>query len=207
MSLRHCREIFSSGKEVGVKAQQRCVECPLTQPNGKRSGRGAKEFLSVDRKKEAMKMSMAKNGLLLAIGGMLGAFVAAVMTNDEVKETVKETAEACKEFAAMDRLIDTLRMEGEKALKVCTSDEEREAVYEKIRESVAKLKAELQERGEALIAEFRAKAQAETAGGEPETASEAEGHVENIRQTLARFSESLDETLRALNPQPPAAEG
>lgn len=152
-------------------------------------------------------MSMAKNGLLLAIGGMLGAFVAAVMTNDEVKETVKETAEACKEFAAMDRLIDTLRMEGEKALKVCTSDEEREAVYEKIRESVAKLKAELQERGEALIAEFRAKAQAETAGGEPETASEAEGHVENIRQTLARFSESLDETLRALNPQPPAAEG
>ena len=150
-------------------------------------------------------MSMAKNGLLLAIGGMLGAFVAAVMTNDEVKETVKETAEACKEFAAMDRLIDTLRMEGEKALKVCTS--EREAVYEKIRESVAKLKAELQERGEALIAEFRAKAQAETAEGEPETASEAEGHVENIRQTLARFSESLDETLRALNPQPPVAEG
>ena len=152
-------------------------------------------------------MSMAKNGLLLAIGGMLGAFVAAVMTNDEVKETVKETAEACKEFAAMDRLIDTLRMEGEKALKVCTSDEEREAVYEKIRESVAKLKAELQERGEALIAEFRAKAQAETAEGEPETASEAEGHVENIRQTLERFSESLDETLRALNPQPPAVEG
>ena len=108
----------------------------------------------------------------------------------------------------MDRLIDTLRMEGEKALKVCTSDEEREAVYEKIRESVAKLKAELQERGEALIAEFRAKAQAEAVDGEPEeTASEAEGHVENIRQTLARFSESLDETLRALNPQPPAAEG
>ena len=44
-------------------------------------------------------MSMAKNGILLAIGGMLGAFVAAVMTNDEVKQTVKETAEACKEFA------------------------------------------------------------------------------------------------------------
>ena len=148
-------------------------------------------------------MGMAKNGILLAIGGMLGAFVAAVMTNDEVKETAKEAAEACKEFAAMDRLIDTLRREGEAALKVCTNDEEREAVYEKIRESVAKLKAELQERGEALIAEFRAKA-AEAKADAPETNDEAEGHVENIRQTLARFSESLDETLRALNPQPAA---
>ena len=147
-------------------------------------------------------MGMAKNGLLLAIGGMLGAFVAAVMTNDEVKETAKEAAQACKEFAAMDRLIDTLRREGETALKVCTNDEEREAVYEKIRASVTQLKEELQERGEALIAEFRAKAKTEDAG--PETESEAEGHVENIRQTLARFSESLDETLRALNPQPAA---
>lgn len=152
-------------------------------------------------------MSMAKNGILLAIGGMVGAFIAAVMTNDEAKEAAKDAAKACKEFAAMDCLIDTLRMEGEKALKVCTSDEEREAVYEKIRASVMKLKDELQERGEALIAEFRAKALAEAAGGETETASEAEGHVENIRQTLERFSESLDETLRALNPQPPAVEG
>ena len=150
-------------------------------------------------------MGMAKNGILLAIGGMLGAFVAAVMTNDEVKTTVKETAEACKEFAAMDRLIDTLRIEGEKALKVCTSDEEREAVYKKIRESVAKLKEELQERGEALIAEFRAKAAAD-GETEKEANDEAEGYVENIRQTLAKFSESLAETLRALNPQPPAAE-
>ena len=149
-------------------------------------------------------MGMAKNGILLAIGGMLGAFVAAVMTNDEVKETAKEAAEACKEFAAMDRLIDTLRREGETALRVCTNDEEREAVYEKIRESVTKLKAELQERGEALIAEFRAKAKAEAPNVDAETASEAEGHVENIRQTLERFSESLDETLRALNPQPAA---
>ncbi|MBR1553441.1 MAG: hypothetical protein IJ631_05465 [Schwartzia sp.] len=149
-------------------------------------------------------MGMAKNGLLLAIGGMVGAFVAAVMTSDEVKQTVKETADACKEFAAMDRLIDKLRMEGEAALKVCTNDEEREAVYEKIRASVAQLKEELQAKGEALIAEFRAKAQAETA--EPETNDDAEGHVANIRQTLEKFSASLDETLRALNPNPPIAE-
>ena len=149
-------------------------------------------------------MGMAKNGLLLAIGGMVGAFVAAVMTSDEVKQTVKETADACKEFAAMDRLIDKLRMEGEAALKVCTNDEEREAVYEKIRASVAQLKEELQAKGEALIAEFRAKAQAETA--EPETNDDAEGHVANIRQTLEKFSASLDETLRALNPNPPLAE-
>ena len=149
-------------------------------------------------------MGMAKNGLLLAIGGMVGAFVAAVMTSDEVKQTVKETADACKEFAAMDRLIDKLRMEGEAALRVCTNDEEREAVYEKIRASVAQLKEELQAKGEALIAEFRAKAQAETA--EPETNDDAEGHVANIRQTLEKFSASLDETLRALNPNPPIAE-
>jgi len=151
-------------------------------------------------------MSMAKNGILLAIGGMLGAFVAAVMTSDEVKQTVKETAEACKEFAAMDRVIEKLRIEGEAALKVCTSDEEREAVYEKIRASVAQLKEELQEKGEALIAEFRAKMQNADTENVPETNEDAEGHVENIRQTLERFSESLDETLRALNPNPPAVE-
>lgn len=150
-------------------------------------------------------MGMAKNGLLLAIGGMLGAFVAAVMTNDEVKQAAKETAEACKEFAAMDRLIDKLRIEGEAALKVCTNDEEREAVYEKIRAAVAQLKEELQAKGEALIAEFRAKAQ-NADSAEPEAKSDAEGHVENIRQTLEKFSETLDETLRALNPNPPAAE-
>ena len=150
-------------------------------------------------------MGMAKNGVLLAIGGMLGAFVAAVMTSDEVKQTVKETAEACKEFAAMDRVIEKLRIEGEAALKVCTSDEEREAVYEKIRAAVAQLKEELQEKGEALIAEFRAKANSadETV---PETNEDADGHIENIRQTLERFSESLDETLRALTPNPPAVE-
>ena len=150
-------------------------------------------------------MGMAKNGVLLAIGGMLGAFVAAVMTNDEVKQTVKETAEACKEFAAMDRVIEKLRIEGEAALRVCTNDEEREAVYEKIRAAVAQLKEELQEKGEALIAEFRAKANSadETV---PETNEDAGGHIENIRQTLERFSESLDETLRALNPNPPAVE-
>ena len=150
-------------------------------------------------------MSMAKNGILLAIGGMLGAFVAAVMTNDEVKQTVKETAEACKEFAAMDRVIEKLRIEGEAALKVCTNDEEREAVYEKIRAAVAQLKEELQKKGEALIAEFRAKAKS-TDEAAPDTNEDAEGHVENIRQTLERFSESLDETLRALNPNPPLAE-
>ena len=150
-------------------------------------------------------MSMAKNGILLAIGGMLGAFVAAVMTNDEVKQTVKETAEACKEFAAMDRVIEKLRIEGEASLKVCTSEEEREAVYEKIRAAVAQLKEELQEKGEALIAEFRAKAKSadETAS---EANEDADGHIENIRQTLERFSESLDETLRALNPNPPVVE-
>lgn len=151
-------------------------------------------------------MSMAKNGILLAIGGMLGAFVAAVMTSDEVKETVKETAEACKEFAGMNRVIEKLRIEGEAALKVCTNDEEREAVYEKIRASVAQLKEELQEKGEALIAEFRAKMQNAGAENVPETNEDADVHIENIRQTLERFSESLDETLRALNPNPPAVE-
>ena len=151
-------------------------------------------------------MGMAKNGVLLAIGGMLGAFVAAVMTNDEVKQTVKETAEACKEFAAMDRVIEKLRIEGEAALRVCTNDEEREAVYEKIRAAVAQLKEELQEKGEALIAEFRAKAESANAEIVPETNEDADGHIENIRQTLERFSESLDETLRALNPNSPLAE-
>ena len=167
--------------------------------------KGAKEFLSVPRQKEVSIMGMAKNGILLAIGGMVGAFVAAVMTNDEVKQTVKETADACKELAAMDRLVDTLRREGEAALRTCTNDEEREAVYEKIRTSVANLKEELQARGEALIEEFRAAAaKAEPMAEEARTA--AEGHVENIRQTLERFSETLDETLRALNPHTPAAE-
>ena len=147
-------------------------------------------------------MGMAKNGILLAIGGMVGAFVAAVMTCDH---GAKETADACKELAAMDRLVDTLRREGEAALKTCTNDEEREAVYEKIRTSVANLKEELQARGEALIEEFRAAAaKAEPMAEEARTA--AEGHVENIRQTLERFSETLDETLRALNPHTPAAE-
>ena len=150
-------------------------------------------------------MGMAKNGVLLAIGGMFGAFVAAVMTSDEVKQTVKETAEACKEFAAMDRVIEKLRIEGEAALKVCTSDEEREAVYEKIRASGAQLKEELQQKGEALIAEFRAQMKSADAGN-VETNEDADGHIENIRQTLERFSESLDETLRALNPNPPAVE-
>ncbi len=155
-------------------------------------------------------MSFVKNGILLAIGGMLGAFFAAVMKED----SLTETEQAVHELAAMDRLIDKLRIEGEAALAECKTDEEREAVYEKIRKSVEDLKAELESRGNALIEEFRcteaaeAVEAAETVEDQPvQPTGKANEHMENIKATLDRFSASLDETLKKLAPQPPAPEG
>ena len=149
-------------------------------------------------------MSFVKNGILLAIGGLLGAFFSAALLDDD---TIKAAKDGCKEMADMDRVIEKLRIEGKAALAECKTDEEREAVYEKIRVSVEDLKAQLQAKCDALIEEFRKNAEApENAETVAPPMQAEEDHVKNIKDALERFSASLDETLESLKPQPPAAE-
>ena len=147
-------------------------------------------------------MSFVKNGILLAIGGMLGAFFSAALLDDD---TIKAAKDGCKEMAAMDRVIEKLRIEGQAALAECKTDEEREAVYGRIQASVEDLKAQLQAKCDALIEEFRkSEATQEEEAVRPMQAEE--DHVKNIKAALERFSASLDETLESLKPQPPTAE-
>ena len=147
-------------------------------------------------------MSFVKNGILLAIGGLLGAFFSAALLDDG---TIKAAKDGCKEMAEMDRVIEKLRLEGQAALAECKTDEEREAVYEKIRTSVEDLKAQLQAKCDALIEEFRQKGEA-PAKEVVQPMQAEEDHVKNIKDALERFSASLDETLESLKPQPPTAE-
>ena len=55
-------------------------------------------------------MSFVKNGILLAIGGLLGAFFSAALLDDG---TIKAAKDGCKEMAEMDRVIEKLRLEGQ----------------------------------------------------------------------------------------------
>ena len=75
-------------------------------------------------------MTWRKDGLLLAIGGLAGLVLAAVLeSSDEDSEVVQETD-------ALESLIGDIRKDAEWAMAECSTDEEREKVYAQVKESV-----------------------------------------------------------------------
>lgn len=134
-------------------------------------------------------MTWRKDGLLLAIGGLAGLALAAVLeSNDENSEDVQETD-------ALESLISDIRQEAEWAMVECSTDEEREKVYAQVKESVRNFQLTLQQRSEEIIADLQE--QAMDAPDREEIASELDERVAAFKQRMDQMSARLDETLAA----------
>lgn len=138
-------------------------------------------------------MGFMKNTLLVALGGLTGLFVAAILDGEE-KEPSEE---ASKETEGIELLAAQIREEAEAAMEGCKTQEEREMVYTQVEESVRAMQAKLQEKGEAIIENL--KAQAVESKTEEVPVSE---YVQNLQDKLQAITKALDETLESLKPEP-----
>ena len=144
-------------------------------------------------------MSWVKNGLLLATGGIIGLCVAAVIEADD--DGAECSSEGLRDVDGIAVLAEKLRREAEWAMEECTSDEERDAVYAKIKTSIGALQEKLAERGEEIIAELEAQFAEE--GEEEDRVREQPVQtkcVQNIREVLDELAQFMDKTLKELQP-------
>lgn len=132
-------------------------------------------------------MTWRKDGLLLAIGGLAGLALAAVLeSSDEDSELVQETD-------ALESLIGDIRKEAEWAMAECSTETEREKVYAQVKESVREFQLTMQQRGEEIIADLQE--QAVDAPDREEIASELDERVAAFKQRMEQMAARLDETL------------
>ena len=125
-------------------------------------------------------MTWAKTGLLLAVGGLAGMALAAILdASDKVAEKDRDDADA------LERLIEDIRNEAEWAMEECVTDEDRENVYAKVRDSVHNLQVALQEGGEAINAELYR--QAALAPGKKEFENSLENLVQGFKVKMDNF--------------------
>ncbi len=144
-------------------------------------------------------MSWVKNGLLLATGGIIGLCVAAAIEADD--DGAERSSEGLRDVDGIAVLGEKLRREAEWAMEECTSDEERDAVYAEIKTSIGALQEKLAERGAEIIAELEAQFAEE--GKEEERLCEQPVQtkcVQNIREVLDELAQSMDKTLKGLQP-------
>lgn len=123
-------------------------------------------------------MSWRRDGLLLAAGGLAGLVLAAILEEDGRKETEEERD-------GLEILADFVREQAQWAMDESVTEEEREQVYARIKEMVAKYQADLGDLGEEIIAEMREKA-AGTPGKE-EMKEELDRMVREFKVRTDRF--------------------
>ena len=103
-------------------------------------------------------MSWWKNGLLLGAGGIAGLAIAAWLESENdpfgasrVPRREPTTAES------IEALMDKIRDEAQWAMDECTTDEQREKVYEEVKSSIQKLQTALERSGIRLLLTLRRK--------------------------------------------------
>ena len=140
-------------------------------------------------------MTWWRDGLFLAIGGLAGFALAAVMERSD---------EECEEETdAMELLIKDIRQEAEFLMAGSTTAEERESVYAQVKESVRNLQLTLQEKGEEIISDLQR--EAEEAPDKETIESDLQERVAAFKQKMENMSAKLDETLTDLADGPVAA--
>ena len=139
-------------------------------------------------------MTWWKNGLLLAAGGVAGLALAAWLESEcgNSREGKEQHADG------MELLVEKVRKEAEWAMEECTTDEEREKVYEEVASSIRNLQAALKQRGDEIIADLKEQA---LSGGadEEETGEDA---VRKFKSSMEDLTKALDETLASMKPVP-----
>ena len=144
-------------------------------------------------------MSWVKNGLLLAAGGFIGLCVAAALEADD--DGAERGSEGLRDVDGIALLGEKLRREAEWAMEECTSDEERAAVYAEIKTSIGALQEKLAARGAEIIAELGSQFAEGRDEADPMNESPVQTtQVQNIRNALYELAQSMDETLKGLQP-------
>ena len=132
------------------------------------------------------------------IGGVAGWVLATFMNEEKAAQKAEITPEQ-----ALEVLVKDIRDEAQWAMDECTTDEERELVYEQVKESVQKIQLTLQERGEEIIADLRA--QVADVPSKEEVANTVETRVNEFKKKMDNLSDTLTQTLSDLKPA--SAEG
>ena len=132
------------------------------------------------------------------IGGVAGWMLAAFMNEEKAAQKAEVTPEQ-----ALEVLVKDIHDEAQWAMEECTTDKERELVYEQVKESVQKIQLTLQERGEEIIADLRA--QMTDAPSKEEVADTVETRVNEFKKKMDNLSDTLTQTLSDLKPA--SAEG
>lgn len=132
------------------------------------------------------------------IGGVAGWMLATFMNEEKAAQKAEVTPEQ-----ALEVLVKDIRDEAQWAMEECTTDEERELVYEQVKESVQKIQLTLQERGEEIIADLRA--QVADVPSKEEVANTVETRVNEFKKKMDNLSDTLTQTLSDLKPA--SAEG
>ena len=133
-------------------------------------------------------MSWWKNGLLLGVGGIAGLAIAAWLEaeNDPFGASRGSRREPTT-AESIEALMDKIRDEAQWAMDECTTDEQRERVYEEVKASIQKLQTALERSGDKIITDLKAKTkdkeEDELGGSDPLT---------NYRSTLEKLLKDLE---------------
>ena len=159
-------------------------------------------------------MSWWKNGLLLAAGGVAGLALAAWLESEgksdrwDYDEEMERAKVKALKADGMKILVEKVKSEAEWTMEECTTDEEREAVYAEVEESIRKLQASLAKRGEKIIADLKAQVaearitEEEAEDNEDVAENSKEDAVRHFKSTMEDLTKSLDDTLASLKPEP-----
>ena len=132
-------------------------------------------------------MSWWKNGLLLGAGGIAGLAIAAWLESENdpfgaSRESRREPSTA----ESIEALMEKIRDEAQWAMDECTTDEQREKVYEEVKSSIQKLQAALDRSGEKIITDLKAKTKEDDDDelGESDPVTKYRGTLEKLRKDL-----------------------
>ena len=106
-------------------------------------------------------MSWVKNGLLLGAGGVIGLVIAAWLESegkfdDDLFRVQRESSREPSTEENIESLIEKIREEAKWAMAECTTDEQREKVYEEVKSSIQKLQVALERSGDKIITDLKA---------------------------------------------------
>ena len=133
-------------------------------------------------------MSWWKNGLLLGVGGIAGLAIAAWLEaeNDPFGASRGSRREPTT-AESIEALMDKIRDEAQWAMDECTTDEQRERVYEEVKASIQKLQTALERSGDKIITDLKAK----TKDKEDDELGGSDS-LTNYRSTLEKLLKDLE---------------
>ena len=103
-------------------------------------------------------MSWWKNGLLLGAGGIAGLAIAAwLKSENDPLGASRECRREPSTTESIEALMEKIRDEAQWAMDECTTDEQRDKVYEEVKSSIQKLQTALERSGDKIITDLKAK--------------------------------------------------